>query len=94
MNGRQRSLERKVSDEFNIPLCKGHHREVHRYGGAIWWGEVRIDAVAAARVLWLKTHPLPVTIEKTVHLSESRQSRPTLNNAISETKPITAGGGR
>ena len=25
-----RALGRKVSDEFTVPLCRGHHREVHR----------------------------------------------------------------
>ena len=27
-----RALGRKVSDEFTVPLCRGHHRELHRYG--------------------------------------------------------------
>jgi hypothetical protein len=50
----------KVSDEFTVPLCRGHHREVHRCGDeAAWWGKTGIDAAAAARVFWLKTHPLP-----------------------------------
>jgi hypothetical protein len=54
------ALGRKVSDEFTIPLCRGHHREVHRCGDeAAWWNKTGIDATAAARLLWLKTHPLP-----------------------------------
>jgi len=57
------ALGRKVSDEFTIPLCRGHHREVHRCGDeAVWWNHVGIDPSAAARVLWLKTHPLPSAI--------------------------------
>jgi hypothetical protein len=24
-------MGQKVSDEFTVPLCRGHHREVHRY---------------------------------------------------------------
>ena len=33
-----RALGRKVSDEFTVPLCRGHHREVHRHGDeAAWW---------------------------------------------------------
>jgi hypothetical protein len=53
------ALGRKVSDEFTIPLCRGHHREVHRCGDeAAWWNKFGIDPTAAARVLWLKTHPL------------------------------------
>src|SRR5215472_5030506 len=54
------ALGRKVSDEFTVPLCRGHHREVHRCGDeAGWWDKTGIDPSAAARVLWLKTHPLP-----------------------------------
>jgi len=57
------ALGRKVSDEFTVPLCRGHHREVHRCGDeAAWWKRTSIDPSAAARVLWLKTHPLPSTI--------------------------------
>jgi hypothetical protein len=51
---------RKVSDEFTVPLCRGHHREVHRcWDEAAWWDKTAIDPIAAARVLWLKRHPLP-----------------------------------
>jgi len=50
----------KVSDEFTVPLCRGHHRELHRCGDeAAWWNKTGIDPTAAARTLWLKTHPLP-----------------------------------
>lgn len=57
------ALSRKVSDEFTVPLCRGHHREVHRCGDeAAWWSKTGIDASAAARVLWLESHPLPNAI--------------------------------
>jgi ERF superfamily len=63
-----RALGRKVSDEFTVPLCRGHHREAHRYGDEpAWWHKVSIDPTAAARALWLKTHPLPVRDAETVH---------------------------
>ena len=53
-----RALGRKVSDEFAVPLCRGHHREVHRSGDeAGWWEKLGIDPTASARALWLKTHP-------------------------------------
>jgi hypothetical protein len=56
-----RALARKVSDEFTVPLCRGHHREVHRYGyEAVWWRNAGIDPTIAARSLWLESHPLPV----------------------------------
>ncbi len=59
-----RALGRKVSDEFTVPLCRGHHREVHHCGDeAAWWLNVGMDPVATARRLWLETHPLPVAKE-------------------------------
>ncbi len=55
-----RALGRKVSDEFTVPLCRGHHREVHRRGDEeVWWRKSGLDPIVAARTLWLKTHPLP-----------------------------------
>jgi ERF superfamily len=57
------ALGRKVSDEFTVPLCRGHHREVHRCGDeAAWWKSIGIDPSGAARVLWLRSHPLPSAI--------------------------------
>jgi hypothetical protein len=53
-----RALGRKVSDEFAVPLCRGHHRELHHHGDETsWWQKVAIEPVAAARALWLETHP-------------------------------------
>ena len=53
------ALGRKVSDEFTVPLCRGHHREIHRCGDeAAWWGKAGIDPTITARSLWLRTHPL------------------------------------
>jgi hypothetical protein len=57
-----RALGRKVSDEFTVPLCRTHHREVHRRGNEqAWWETVSVDPLAEARRLWLSTHPLPIT---------------------------------
>ena len=54
-----RGLGLKVSDEFTVPLCRGHHREVHRAGNeADWWKNAGFDATVTARKLWLETHPL------------------------------------
>jgi hypothetical protein len=55
-----RALGRKVSDEFTVPLCRAHHREVHRCGTEeSWWRNIGIDPLAVARALWLETHPPP-----------------------------------
>jgi hypothetical protein len=55
-----RGLGLKVSDEFTVPLCRGHHREVHRSSlEQNWWSSLGIDAAGIAREIWLETHPLP-----------------------------------
>lgn len=60
-----RALGRKVSDEFTVPLCRGHHREAHRSGDeATWWKNVGVDPTITARALWLVTHPLPTIPDK------------------------------
>ena len=54
-----RALGRKVSDEFTVPLCRGHHREVHRCGDeGAWWAKVGVDPLGVANALWRDTHPL------------------------------------
>jgi hypothetical protein len=59
-HAQQRAFGRKVSDEFTVPLCRGHHRAVHRCGDeAAWWQNAGVDPTASARALWLQTHPLP-----------------------------------
>jgi ERF superfamily protein len=77
------ALGRKVSDEFTVPLCRGHHREVHRSGDeATWWEKAGIDPAVTARALWLETHPLPAGSDKT-QLEGNREQSPN-----SRTKPI------
>src|SRR5215813_13172051 len=51
-----RALGRKVSDEFAVPLCRSHHRAVHRAGDEqAWWKAAGIDPVKVARQLWRQT---------------------------------------
>jgi hypothetical protein len=60
-----RALGRKVSDEFTVPLCRGHHREVHRCTDEVgWWQRAGIDALTAARKLWLEMHPIKPVADK------------------------------
>jgi hypothetical protein len=55
-----RGLGQKVSDEFTVPLCRAHHRELHRAGREIdWWSKMGIEPLGFARELWLGTRPLP-----------------------------------
>jgi hypothetical protein len=51
------ALGRKVSDEFTVPLCRAHHRDLHRRGDErIWWQQVNIDPLLTASALWGQTH--------------------------------------
>jgi Protein of unknown function (DUF968) len=99
-----RALGRKVSDEFTVPLCRGHHREVHRCGDeAAWWIKAGIDPTVPARALWLETHPLPTASHKTgldgttahpaVGTGDSKRDRRTGNGGPKyKTKPIFPAG--
>jgi hypothetical protein len=52
----QRAMARKVSDEYTVPLCRLHHRELHRLGNErSWWQQLRIDPLQTAQRLWLET---------------------------------------
>jgi hypothetical protein len=97
-----RALGRKVSDEFIVPLCRGHHREAHRSGDeASWWSKAGVDPIRAARTLWIETHPRRSIAEapnpdqsmaSQAATSESSASVPRLAKVTRnrETKPITA----
>jgi hypothetical protein len=48
-----RALGRKASDEYAVPLCRTHHRAVHRAGNEeAWWKQAGIDPLKVARKLW------------------------------------------
>jgi hypothetical protein len=61
-----RALGRKVSDEYTVPLCRLHHRELHSYGDeASWWAGVGIDPLPIALELWRRsrlTYSLAATL--------------------------------
>jgi len=48
-----RALGRKVSDEFTVPLCRIHHRQLHESGNEVaWWMDMGIDPLPIAQGLW------------------------------------------
>src|SRR5262245_47383644 len=64
-----RALGRKVSDEFAVPLCRGHHRAAHRSRDErAWWRQAGIDPIKVACGLWKATH----------RPGQRRSQRPTL----------------
>jgi hypothetical protein len=53
----QRAMGRKVSDRFTVPICRLHHRELHRRGNErVWWQSQGIDPLVIAANLWRRTH--------------------------------------
>jgi hypothetical protein len=51
-----RALGRKVSDEYTVPVCRLHHRDLHSYGDeASWWAAVSVDPLPIALELWRRS---------------------------------------
>jgi DNA recombination protein Rad52 len=68
-----RAIGLKVSDEFTVPLCRGHHRQLHQAGNEkAWWVERKIDALMIAKDLWAQTRLKPAPS----------------NNSVDKTNPI------
>ena len=92
-------MGRKVSDKFAVPVCRLHHRELHRRGDErAWWGKQGIDPLPFAAALWERTH----AVDSTAAELAGDPDRPTKLNGehfadgfgaavrhqIDETKPI------
>jgi hypothetical protein len=83
-----RALGRKSSDEFTVPLCRIHHRELHRVGDErTWWQRVGIDPLAVARALWATTCGLtdPVAGDPS-----EIATKPLAENVAAEQQTLTA----
>jgi hypothetical protein len=66
------ALGRRVSDEFTVPLCRVHHRDLHRQGDeAAWWAKLSIDPVPLALKLWQLTR-----VNGTATATEASQQGP------------------
>lgn len=79
-----RAIGRKVSDEFTVPLCRGHHRQVHRFGDeAAWWQSMKMQPMMVARALWLQTHRA-LAKQESADLHAVRSSRAVTSAAPSQ----------
>jgi hypothetical protein len=57
-----RAIGMKVSDEYTVPLCRGHHRELHHASKeTAWWASKNIDALRVARELWEQSRLISTT---------------------------------
>jgi hypothetical protein len=74
----QPAMGRKVSDRFTVPLCRLHHRELHRRGNErAWWQIHTIDPLPVAARLWAMTHAVEDT--EASMACETVTTHPTLN---------------
>jgi hypothetical protein len=81
-----RALGRRVSDEFAVPLCRTHHRALHRRGDEeAWWGDANLDPVVIARQLWERSRNGAPTDENIAPPSNARTAPKT--NGESATRP-------
>jgi ERF superfamily len=72
-----RALGRKVSDELTVPLCRVHHRELHRQGDErAWWSKVNIDPVPIALRFWQQTRGALPTASSTWEAQEPETNGP------------------
>ena len=83
----QGGIGRKVSDRFTVPICRLHHRELHRRGNErAWWQSQRIDPLVIAAELWGQTHLVePPAANGPVQFDGTIVAGPPQND---ETKPI------
>lgn len=71
-----RSLGRKPSDEWTVPLCPIHHGTLHDVGSEEeWWQINGIDAKTEAERLWATTHRQPEPLAPIAETA-SRTSKP------------------
>jgi hypothetical protein len=71
----------KVSDEFTVPLCRGHHRQLHQTGNeAGWWENLRIDALTIAKDLWKLTRTKDGRVDPQIQSTTINPSETTAKN--------------
>jgi hypothetical protein len=73
-----RALGHRVSDEFIVPVCRIHHRELHRSGDeAAWWQKLNIDPLPVALRLWQhsQTEVAPSPVRKGVTEAQTAKTQ-------------------
>jgi hypothetical protein len=47
-----------------VPLCRGHHRQLHQAGNEVaWWEGLKINALPTAKGLWEQTRPKSAVVD-------------------------------
>ena len=75
-------MSRKVGDDFTVPLCRKHHRDLHDSGNeAAWWHDMGIEPLEIAKDLWeessaIRTEPPGERQPISIHIIIRRSNRP------------------
>ena len=86
-----RALGRKASDEYAVPLCRSHHRAVHRAGDEkAWWKQAGIDPIKVARKLWKHTRIDEGRIEPEPPAQDASTDRPAKTDAQAQNSQAPA----
>jgi hypothetical protein len=73
-----RALGRRVSDEFTVPVCRVHHRELHRSGDeAAWWRRLSIDPLPVALKLWQQSRSDGESFPSTQGVTQAQPAKTT-----------------
>jgi hypothetical protein len=84
----QRAMGRKVSDRFTVPVCRLHHRELHRRGNErAWWQHYGIAPLDVAAALWQMTHAIETAANRGTELDGSTDDRMPRSQK-NETNPV------
>jgi hypothetical protein len=80
-----RALGRKVSDEFTVPLCRLHHRELHNHGDEkMWWKRINVDPLPIALTLWKQGRTEGIAPVPEVRNTKIQISQPHLAGQIND----------
>jgi hypothetical protein len=86
-----RALGRKASDEFAVPLCRSHHRAIHRAGDEkAWWQKAGIDPLKIARKLWKLTRIHELRVASAAPTQDVAAERPAASGGQGPATPATA----
>jgi hypothetical protein len=89
----QTAMGRKVSDKFTVPVCRIHHRDLHKRGHErSWWEEQGIDPLPIAATLWLTSHSDELAmngrdVDRARKLNGAHHAGSFSRNLTNETKP-------
>ena len=88
------ALGHRVSDEFTVPLCRAHHRELHRRADERgWWRRYGIEPIRVASALWKRTHTVEIApngadeVDGTQHGARFKMDDAVPRNQNNETNP-------